>query len=1030
MLRHLIHRPIAVSMIVFCLVVLGIVSSRLIPVSLVPDIDAPYMTVQVSEEGFSARQMEEVVLEPLRMQLMQIPELAGMDSEAKEGSGLIHLSFNHGSDMDYLFVELNEKIDKAMPLLPYGMERPKVIKASATDIPAFYLNVSLKEESGAMPMGRAADSVSRFLDLSRFVRQVLVLRIEQLPEVAMVDVSGAMEAEYRIVPDLAKLEQIGVGLDELEAFLREADVQAGSLSIQDGKYQYHVKFGSPLKDPEDIAGLYLKIHGKLYRLGDLASVSEHPRLRQGQVLSDGKMALSLAIVKQADVRMAELKRSIDKQLAAFEADYPDVDFLLTRDQTELLDYSIHNLVTNIVAGIVFACLIIFLFMRDLKSSLLVNLTIPLTLVISLVVFYLMGLSINIISLSGLVLGIGMLVDNSIVVVDNMTARWERREPLDDAVVHGTKEVAMPMLSSVLTTCAVFLPLMFLSGMAGALFYEQAMAIAITLFVAYGLAVTLLPVYYRWWYGKQDRFRTWAPLDRFSFDRVTALYERALKWNFRHRGLMWTVYAVSAIGIAFLFVRMGKERLPEMSYRDMLVKVDWNASVSVEENVSRSMALVNALEGMVTQSTVWAGMQQFLLSQADEQGSTESTVYLKCGTHKEVEKVQEKLREWFAREYPDAVYSFSASGNVFEQVFGERSADLVVRIRPLQGKFEEAAPLQALVDRIRDSLSKAGLDYAVPPLRMQDELVYVAKPELMALYGVSYQALHSVLQDALAGHRVFELMQGSEDVPVVVGAEVPDLPAFLAASVVKGENLEVPVPELLQQTMTEDFALIKAGSDGCYYPLEFALQGRDAGTLMRIIEACVAQEGGFDVDFEGGYFANRDLVRQLGLVLVVAVLLLYLILAAQFESLVQPCIILSEILVDLFGALLLLTALGQSLNLMSMIGLIVVCGIVINDSILKIDTINVLRREGYSLKRAILLAGQRRLKPIVMTSLTTILSVLPFLAKGEMGSDLQYPMSLAIIGGMVVGTLVSVIFIPLAYYVIYKGKERGRNGCGG
>ena len=223
-------------------------------------------------------------------------------------------------------------------------------------------------------------------------------------------------------------------------------------------------------------------------------------------------------------------------------------------------------------------------------------------------------------------------------------------------------------------------------------------------------------------------------------------------------------------------------------------------------------------------------------------------------------------------------------------------------------------------------------------------------------------------------------------------------------------------------MDTDLKQIVAGAEGDYYPLDLTPSTKDIPAVMATIRRCVADDDRFEVSFSGSYFSNRNMVGQLVGVLIVALLLLFFILAAQFESLVQPWIILSEIVIDLFGALIVLWFFGVSLNLMSMIGLIVVCGIVINDSILKIDTINTLRRQGVSLKHAILEAGQRRLKAIVMTSLTTILAVLPFLARGDMGSDLQFPMSLVIISGMTVGTLVSVFFIPLAYYEIYKPRR--------
>ena len=246
--------------------------------------------------------------------------------------------------------------------------------------------------------------------------------------------------------------------------------------------------------------------------------------------------------------------------------------------------------------------------------------------------------------------------------------------------------------------------------------------------------------------------------------------------------------------------------------------------------------------------------------------------------------------------------------------------------------------------------------------------------------------------------------------------------LLGKTFIRSAETEIPVGILMRQTMDTDLKQIVAGAEGDYYPLDLTPSTKDIPAVMATIRRCVADDDRFEVSFSGSYFSNRNMVGQLVGVLIVALLLLFFILAAQFESLVQPWIILSEIVIDLFGALIVLWFFGVSLNLMSMIGLIVVCGIVINDSILKIDTINTLRRQGVSLKHAILEAGQRRLKAIVMTSLTTILAVLPFLARGDMGSDLQFPMSLVIISGMTVGTLVSVFFIPLAYYEIYKPRR--------
>ena len=1018
MLRKLLDRPIAVTMIAVVLIILGIVSSRLLPVSLVPDVDAPYITIQIPAQGLSARQLDETVVTPLRQQLIQLSQLTDLRSEAREGSGIIRLTFEQGSDIDYLFIEVNEKIDRSVSSLPRDLERPKVIKASATDIPAFYINLTVRGERPAGPRDELHPVSDDFSALSRFASQVITKRIEQLPEVAMADLSGTVAPELLVIPDEAKLRQAGITMNTVESALKKADVTLGSLTIRDGEYQYSVKFRSVVSGRSDIENIFLKINGRLFRLKEFARVVEHPRKRQGMVLSDGRDAVSLAVVKQADARMSKLKEELDKQLRQFRRDYPDVEFTVTRDQTELLDYSISNLVNNIITGALLACVIIFFFMRDLKSPMLVILTIPVTLIISVLVFFLMHISINIISLSGLVLGIGMMVDNSIIVVDNITARWSRGEPLTEAVVRGTQEVIAPMLSSVLTTCAVFVPLIFINGMAGALFYDQAMAVTITLFVAYGVAITLLPVYYRWWYGRQEAFRPTPWLERFSFGRITDRYDAVLKWFFRRRWLMWGIYAVSALGLAVLFLDIDKQRLPAMTYSDMLVRIDWNDRISAGENGRRTQALVASLGERISQSTVMAGVQQFILSHTEENGVAEATVYLKCHDASDVKPVQQSVRDYLAAHAPDARCSFGVSGNVFDMIFADRAAALTARLRSTSGRSADPDELQRLIDRIREALP----DLEIPPVSMQEDILYVAQPEQMALYGVSFGDLIATLRNALNENTLFTVTTGDESLPVVIGNNLRSLDDLLGSTFIRTSKAEIPVSVLMRQTMSRDLKNVVAGAEGNYYPLDLAPRSGEVPEVISAIRSCVSADDGFEVSFSGSYFSNRGMVGQLVGVLAVALLLLFFILAAQFESLLQPWIILSEIVIDLFGALVVLRLFGQTLNLMSMIGLMVVCGIVINDSILKIDTINSLRRQGMALRHAIMEAGRRRLKAIVMTSLTTILAVAPFLMRGDMGSDLQFPMSLTIISGMIVGTLVSVFFIPLAYYEIYRPRR--------
>lgn len=1041
MLKHLIDRPITVTMITLVIVVLGIVSIRLLPVSLIPDVDIPYITVQATSSELSAREMDESVLKPLRQQLIQINGLEDIVSEAKDGSGTIRLTFNHGSDIDYLFIEVNEKIDRSMSALD-GISRPKVLKASATDIPAFFVNITSEVAEPAEAPGRDRSlSPSKRTDLddqtdlfpvtesfsqmSRFARDVISKRIEQLSEVAMVDVSGLVSDEILIIPDESKLLQAGMTMNEFESCVKSSNIRLGSLTIRDGEYRYNVKFDSRASSSEDIANLWLKKDGRLLQIKDIAKVIVHPSKRIGLVRSNGEDAVCLAVIKQSEAKMSDLKSAMNRLMDSFARDYPQLRFEITRDQTQLLEYTINNLLQNIIVALLLASVIIFLFMRDFRSPVLVIITMPVALIFSMLCFYAIGLTLNIISLSGLLLGVGMMTDNTVILVDNITGRWQREGNLRSAVLEGTKEVRGAMLSSVLTTCAVFIPLIFLSGIAGAMFYDQAMSVTIVLLTSYIVTILVIPVYYYWWFKGSAGFRPSPLLEKINFDEPIRRWDdRLMEWFIRHRPVAWGLLAVSTVGLVFCFLEMPKSRLPEMTQTDAIMKIDWNEHISVEQNTERVRGLEESIAGSVEQMTTLVGSQQFILGHSGDQGISEASVYINCKDSRTLRQVQNGLQGVMGNEYPAAVYSFEASGNIFDMVFAQNEAPLTARLRPLRTREVEVGPLRNVLSGVREALP--GVAVADPPVKT--DALFVADPELLALYDVSYSELASILRNSLNENRLFNIVQGTSTVPVVTGSNVAGLSEILRGAFIerkdqKGNVSIIPVSDLMRQTFVEDFKTVIAGSEDNYYPLALDVESKDVKPVMAAVDAVVREDGNFDVGYSGSWFSNREMIDEMIIIMLVAIILLYLILASQFESLVQPLIILAEIVVDVFVALLVLWIFGVSINLMSMIGLIVITGIVINDSILKIDTINQMRKAGESLERAVIDASSLRVKAIIMTSLTTILAVCPFLSRGSMGADLQYPMSLVIIAGMLVGTLVSLFVVPALYYSVYNGRKK-------
>ena len=1011
MFKGLTNRPIAVTMVLIAVMVLGIAAIRKLPVSLVPDINIPQITVQVTSPERSARELNDVLLSPLRSQLVQVPHLQDITCTAKDGSGLIQMTFEYGADADYIFIDVNERVDRATSGWPQSEERPMIARASATDIPAFFINVSLKKGQNT--------SSQRFMEMSDFTRQVIVRRLEQIPEVAMVDISGQVFPQLLVIPDMEKLRAIGADENQLSNAIRSANVSLGSLSIRDGEYRFDVRFESSVVTREDVENVWLKLGGRTYQIKDLAQVREEQQRVKGMVRSDGNQCVTLAVIKRTDARMASLRDGIQKLMEAFERDYPDLEFQVTRDQTELLDYSINNMVRNLLFGALFACLIIFFFMQDFRSPLLVVITIPTALILSFLFFYVLKISINIISLSGLVLGLGMMVDNSIITIDNITQRWIKGEPLQDACVYGTQEVFTPMLSSVLTTCAIFIPLIFMSGIAGALFYDEAMAVTITLLSALIVSVLIIPVFYYRFYRKQPCFTPNKFISKISVGNMTGGYDAILSWFFRHRGVMWSIFGAAIVFIGLLFVKLDKQKLPELSHSDTLVNIEWNQRISVEENNRRCEQILAQFPDLVEQYTCMVGAQQFALSHTREISLSEAIIYIKAGGTQEIDQIESKVGEYIHSNWPDAVHSSQASGNIFDMLFSDREAPLVARLKRSDGSTPEPDQLSTVLGAIRTALP--GIE--VQQAEWNEYIELITDPERLALYDVSFDMILNYLKNSMNASSVLRISKGDISMPVVIGVGTKEARDLIQGSYIDTRGGRVPLEILLKESRNRDLKSISSGVDGEFYPLVFDVRGKEARRVMEEVKKVVHQDEKFDVSFTGTYFSNREMIKELIGVLIISILLLFFILAAQFESLVQPFIILSELIIDIFAVLGILWIFGESLNLMSMIGMVVMCGIVINDSILKVDTINRLRENGMGLKHAILEAGSRRLKAIVMTSLTTILAIAPFLVRGDMGSDLQYPLSLALISGMIAGTFVSVFFVPLAYYVIYKKSDR-------
>ncbi len=1017
MVKFLIHRPIAVIMTFIAILLLGGVAAGLLPISLMPDVDIPEITVQVERPGVSVRELENTVVRPMRQSLMQVAHLDDITSESREGYALIRLRFKYGSDINYAFIDVNEKVDGVMRYMPREVDRPAIIKASATDLPVFYINVQNRESD---------DETARFMELCEFTDAVIKKRLEQLPQVAMVDMTGQLWPELYILPDAGRMKSLGIRDGQIENMLKENNVTLGSLQVIDGQYQYNIRFSNALRGVEDVRDLYLKSNGRILQLKDIAEVGLRPRTREGLFMQGSRDALSLAVIKQSDARMADLKEEVDKLLEIFIRDYSEIELTLTRDQTGILNYAIDNLKQSLLLGGLLAFLLMFLFLKDPRSPWLIGFSIPVSLVISLLFFHLMNLSLNIISLSGLILGVGMMIDNSIIVIDNITQRMERGASLAQSCIQGTNEVIRPLISSVLTTCAVFLPLIFISGISGALFYDQAVAVAIGLLVSLLVSVTLLPTLYRLFWlraerkGKQRQNRVARLMDKYQLFQVEDAYEKGWHWVFAKRRWMMPVFLVLIIAGGLMGWQMKKERFPVFKQQELVVQIDWNERIHLEENKRRVNQMIEQVEESTMLVNAFVGTQQYVMHKGIDLSPTEAVLYFSLKENHTTEDLQAVIRQNLTAIYPEAKVAFRFPETIFDRLFADREAPFVAKVSSQNVK---GVPEVQEMEKVLNEINQQFTDCEIETFARNHYLEVRVQPEQLTLYDVDPQNLYARIKAALNEYQIGVLRSRTLYVPIVLSDKVRTINTILRDLKIENRNgQEISVNQLIQLVRKNSYKTLHGGKDGEYVPVSFFnVEAFSPHQLAHQVRQLLQEKFDLNVSFSGNLFSSRELLMELLVVMGIALALLYFILAAQFESLTQPLIVLLEVPMDIAGALGLLWLFGGTINLMAMIGIIVMSGIIINDSILKIDTINQLRRQGMNLMEAIETAGHRRLKPILMTSLTTILALVPFLFAHDMGSELQQPLALTVIGGMTLGTLVSLYFIPLCYYYLNRNR---------
>ncbi|WP_163378286.1 efflux RND transporter permease subunit [Cyclobacterium sp. SYSU L10401] len=1007
MVRFLLARPIAVGMTFLAFLIFSLILFRTLPVSLLPPIDVPQIVIKVNYPNTSPESIEQNVLRPIREGMVTLSGLQDMESKAGSEVGNVRLTFDYQTQMELAYIAVNEKIDRLTNSLPEDMPRPQVVRINTNDIPIVRLQV--------VP----SDGVD-FAAVSLLTENVIKKRLEQLDGVAMVDINGRQERVIVVTPNKPVLAGLGMQEADLIRAIEAGNSELPGISVEDGQFRYYLRLATRLETPEDIKNLPVRSpSGYTVNLAKVADVKYDLAKPTGFHLFQGKEGLVVTIHKQAAAKMNEIMPLVYEAVALFEEDYPQVEFDLTQDQSTLLNAGIDNLQTSLFFGGLFAFGILFVFMGNYRTPIIIGISLPASLVISFSVFYFFNISINVISLSGLALGLGMLIDNAIIVLDNISRKNKEGMSLFESCVTGVNEVMSALISSVLTTLAVFVPLVFLSGIAGALFYDQAVSVAAILSVSLLVAFILLPLLYHLFFKNKPLQA--AKQDSRLFLWLLGRYKRVYKGLFARRGwsLLFLLLLIPLLLSTGWLLRV--EGLPPIEKFDVMLSMDWNEPISASQNRERIEQLMEQMEGEFQMAESDVGLRQFLLFEG-ENAIQQADLYLLFESREQKEGISTKMVRQLQNEYPLASIDLRDAPNAFDQLFSSDRPYYEVRWKDLGANKPVSANIMDpwLEDFPVTDWSKG------PGLQKGSSVIFRTDLEKIALYGLEVQQLIDKIQQLFGNYLITDIKRFGEITPILLLNDQVDFQTLLKNNFLYGEEgVPYALDEFIQFSYDEHYKFVTADRSGIYQSL--MLDGPDPYQHDREVRNW-ALDKNLAIDFTGQFFQDKETIRQLLGILLIAILLLYFILAAQFENFLQPLIVILTLPLGIGGAFLVLWLTGTSLNVMSAIGLVVMLGIMVNDAILKIDTINRLRNRyeevgsglADSLEKALYMAGEIRLKPIVMTSVTTILALLPVVFSAGLGADLQRPLVFSVIGGLTIGTFTALYFVPLAYWFLARG----------
>ncbi|MEW6556324.1 MAG: efflux RND transporter permease subunit [Elusimicrobiota bacterium] len=1008
-----VKHPVTGTMLILILVVLGIICFTRLGLDMMPDITYPVLAVSIGYPGVSSEDVENILTKPVEEIVATVKNVKKLKSFSQEGLASILVELEWGTNLDSAAQDIRDRIDMIKDFLPEDIEKPVVFKFDPSMMPIIVYGVTGNRDMES---------------LRSLTKDIIKDRLEQIDGVASAMVFGGKQKEILIETDKTKLDGYRILLGELVAKLHSENLNLPGGYVEDGYKEYLLRTTGEINTLKELENLPVTVRQNVpIYLKDIAEVIDGYKEVRAVSRTNNKESVMLIVNKESGSNTVIVSDKIKKVMKDITKLLPaDIQLYTVFDQSRMVKRIIKVTGSNAMGGAILAILILFLFLSDWRSTLTIALSIPLSILVTFVPLYFLGRTLNFITMIGIALGVGMLVDNAIVVIENTFRHFALGEESDAAAVTGASEVGMAITASTLTTIVVFLPLVFAKGITGKLFLSLAMAVSFSLLASLFVSLTIVPIIISRIF-KPGTATSW---EKKATDFLKDKYSRLLQWTLGNKGaVILSVFGILIICLLLAVFVMGKEFFPKVDFNMVLVSLKMPVGTTLQETDRVTQELENivlnedGVQTVLVSVGIMEGQKQDVAWGTGSAGVNEAQLFIrlhdKLDRKRSAEQILNSIRNKMPQlqnvklEFMDMSSAMMAGGG--------RSQ------KPVQLKLfgKDINKLEQLAEQIISKIKtiKGMKDIDTTLVKGKPELQIKINREKSARLQLTAKQIASTVQTAVQGKIATRIHQAGEEIDIRVKLRPEDrksLKDIENLSIITPQGLIIPLGEVAKLVFSYGPIRLERENQKRIVTITANITGKDLGKIINEIKKVVKKiqfPEGYFIDYAGEAEQMRETFTDLGYIFLLALLLIYMVMASEFESFIHPLVIMFTVPFSIIGVVLGLVMLGKNICLPAGMGILILAGIIVNNGIVMIDYINKLRRRGKEKIAAIIEGATTRLRPVLMTAITTMLGMMPMVFSRAEGSEARSVAASAIVGGLFVGTMLTLLVLPVVYSIL-------------